>query len=89
MQKGQLDWSQLACDLPFKHCIERKIEGRMEVMERRGIICKQLLDELKDTRGYCELTEEALDHTVWRTGFGGGCGSFVRQQHDEYAVGNT
>jgi len=40
---------------------------------------KQLLDELKEMRGYCKLEEEALDHTPWRAGFGTGSGLFVRQ----------
>jgi hypothetical protein len=31
-----------------KHVIEGKIEGRIEVMGRRGRRCKQLLDELLD-----------------------------------------
>ena len=29
---------------------------------------KQLLDELKEMKGYCKLKEEALDRTLWRTG---------------------
>ena len=32
---------------------------------RRG--CKQLLDVLKEMRGYWKLKEEALDDTLWRT----------------------
>jgi hypothetical protein len=28
---------------------------------------KQLLDGLKEKRGYCRLKEEALDRTLWRT----------------------
>jgi hypothetical protein len=39
-------------------------EGRIEVMGRRGIKCKQLLDDLKEKRGYWELKAEALDHTL-------------------------
>ena len=34
---------------------------------RQGRRRKNLLDDLKDMRGYCELKEEALDRTVWRT----------------------
>jgi S-adenosylmethionine:tRNA-ribosyltransferase-isomerase (queuine synthetase) len=40
---------------------------------------KQLLDEFKEMRWYCKLKEEALDRTVWRTGFGRGYGAVVRQ----------
>ena len=40
---------------------------------------EQLLGDLKETRGYCKLKEEALDLTVWRTVCGRGCGQVVRQ----------
>jgi len=50
----------------------------MKVTGRRGRRCKQLLDGLKEKRGYCKLKEEALDRTVWRTGFGRGYGPVVR-----------
>jgi hypothetical protein len=46
---------------------------------RRGNRRKQLLDDLKEKRGYCELKQEALDLTVWRTRFGRGYGPVVRQ----------
>ena len=36
---------------------------------RRGRIRKQLLEDLKETRGYRELKEEALDRALWRTRF--------------------
>ena len=63
----------------LKHCIERKIEGGIEVTERRGKIRKQLLDDLQVKTGYDKLTEEAPDRTVWRTDFGRDCGLVVRQ----------
>jgi len=45
-------------------------------MGSRGRRCKQqLLDDLKEKRQYCTLKEEALDHILWRTGFGRSCGS--------------
>jgi endonuclease III-like uncharacterized protein len=47
--------------------------------ERRG---KQLLDDLKDTRGYWKLKDEALDRTLWRTSFGRCCGAVVIQTTD-------
>jgi len=37
------------------------------VTASRGRRRKQPLDDLKERRGYCKLTEEALDHTVWRS----------------------
>jgi len=48
---------------------EGKIKGQMEVTRRRGRRRKKLLDNLKDRRGYCQLKEEALDHTMWRNRF--------------------
>jgi hypothetical protein len=49
------------------YVVERKIKGRIEVTERRGKGSKQLLDHLKEKRGYWKLKEESLDRTVWRT----------------------
>jgi hypothetical protein len=40
---------------------------------------KQLLNDLKEKTVYYKLKEETLDRTVWRNGFGRGCGSVVRQ----------
>ena len=57
--------------------MEGKIEGRTQVIGRRGTRCKQLLDVLTDTRVYWE--EEALDRTLWRTRFGRGYGSHFKQ----------
>jgi hypothetical protein len=54
----------------LKHVIEAKIEGRIEVTGRRGRRRKQLLDDLKEKRGYWKLKEETLDRNAWRTGFG-------------------
>ena len=45
---------------------------------RRGRRRKQLLDDLKEKRGYWKLKDEALDRTLWRTGFGRGYGPVVR-----------
>jgi hypothetical protein len=59
--------------------IEAKLEGRIEMMVRRGRRRKQLLDDLKEKRRYWKLKAEALDHTLWRTGFGRGYGPVVRQ----------
>ena len=48
-------------------------------MGRRGRRRKQLLDDVKETRIYWKLTEEKLARTLWRTRFGRGYGSVVRQ----------
>jgi hypothetical protein len=53
----------------LKHVIEGKIEGSIKMTRRRR---RQLLDDLKEKRGYWKLKEEALDRTVWRTRFGRG-----------------
>jgi hypothetical protein len=63
----------------LKHVIEGKIEGRLEVTGRREIRCKQLLEDLKEKRGYCKFKEEALDRTLWRTRFARGYVSVVGQ----------
>jgi hypothetical protein len=59
--------------------IEGKLEGRIEMTGRRGRRRKQLLDDIKEKRRYCELKEEALDGTLWRSFFGSGYGPVVRQ----------
>jgi hypothetical protein len=46
---------------------------------RRGRIRQQLLDALNEMRGCCKLKEEALNHTLWITGFGRGCRTVVRR----------
>ena len=48
-------------------------------MGRQGGRCKQLLDDLKETRVYWKLKEEALDHTLCRTCFGRGYGPVTSQ----------
>ena len=40
---------------------------------------KQVLEDLKQTRGHWKLKDEALDRTVWRIRFGRGYGPVVRQ----------
>jgi hypothetical protein len=63
----------------LKQVIEGKIKGEMEVTRRRGRRRKNLLDYLKDRRGYSHLKEEVLDRTMWRNRFGRGFGPVVRQ----------
>jgi hypothetical protein len=63
----------------LKRIIRGKIEGRIEVMGRRGGRRKQLVDDLKEKRRYCKFKAEALDRTVWRTRFGRVYGPVVRQ----------
>jgi hypothetical protein len=63
----------------LKHVIEGKLEGMIEMTERRGRRHKQLLDDLKENRRYWKLKEEVLNRTLWRTRFGRGYGPVVRQ----------
>ena len=63
----------------LKRVIEGNMEGNVDVTGRRGIRCKQLLDDLKGKKGYWKLKDEALDRTVWRNSFGRGYGPVVRQ----------
>ena len=44
---------------------EGNMEGKKEGTGKRGRRCKQLLDGLKETRGYWKLKQEVLDRTVW------------------------
>jgi hypothetical protein len=51
----------------------------MEVKGTGGRRRSNLLDDLKERRGYSHLKEEALDRKVWRARFGRGFGAVVRQ----------
>ena len=63
-KKPYLDWSHLAFELPCKTRYRRKEVGRIEVTGSRGRRRKQLLDDVKEKRGYWKLKEEALDRTL-------------------------
>ena len=63
----------------LQRVIEGKVKGRIEVTGRRGRRCRKLLDDLKESRGYSHLKEQALDCTMWRGRFGTGFGPVVRQ----------
>ena len=41
----------LSRNCPLKHATEQKTEGKTEARGRRGVRRKQLLDDLKETRG--------------------------------------
>jgi hypothetical protein len=59
--------------------IDGKLEGRREMTGRRGTRRKQLLDDLKEKRGYWKLKEEALDRSQWKSRFGRGYGPVIKQ----------
>ena len=48
----------------LQRVIEGKIKGGIEVTGRRGRRRRELLDDLKERRGYSQLKEEALDRTM-------------------------
>ena len=52
-----------------KHIIEGKLEGEIKVTGRKGSRRKQLLNDLKERKGYWKLKKEALDCPLWRTSF--------------------
>jgi hypothetical protein len=56
----------------LQRVIEGKIQGKIEVTERQERRRRQLLDDLKERRGYSHLKEEAMDRTTWRARFGRG-----------------
>ena len=61
----------------LKHFVEGNVR-KNKVKTRRRRRCKQLLNDLKEKRGYCKLKDEAVDSTPWKTRFGRGCGAVVR-----------
>jgi hypothetical protein len=58
---------------------EGEIKEGMEVTGIRGRRRKNLLDDLKERRGYSHWKEEALDRAMWRSRFGRRFGPVVRQ----------
>jgi hypothetical protein len=67
------------CRMKEERNILHTVKGRIEVTGRRGRRRKKLLDDLKATKGYWILKEEALDRTPWSTVFGSGGGAVVSQ----------
>jgi len=49
------------------------------VTGRQGRRRRELLDDLKEKRGYSHLKEEARDRNMWRARFGRGFGLVVRK----------
>jgi len=59
--------------------LKEKKDGRLEVMGWWGRRCKQLLDDLREMKGYWKLKQVASDHSLWGTHFGRGHGPVIRQ----------
>jgi hypothetical protein len=56
-----------------RNCLIKYIfEGKILGTRRRGRRRMQLLNDLKETKRYWKLMEEAQDCTLWRTQFGRG-----------------
>ena len=61
----------------IQHVIFRKIGKGIEVTGRRERRRKQILDDLKGTKGNLKLKEETLDRTLWGNVFGRRNGAVV------------
>jgi hypothetical protein len=81
ISKRKANWiGQILCkNCLLQHVIKGNIEGRIEVTGRRGRRRRELLDDLKERRGYSYLKEEAPDRTMLRARFGKFCVAVVRQ----------
>jgi hypothetical protein len=65
----------------LQQVIEGNIKWGMKVTGRRGRKLRNLLDDLKERRGYFHLKLEALDGTMWRARFGRGFGPVVKTDY--------
>jgi hypothetical protein len=76
IRKRKANWTGhiLRRNCLLQRVIEGKIKGGIEVIGRRGRRRRKLLDDLKKSRRYSHLKEEALDRTMWRARFGRGFG---------------
>jgi hypothetical protein len=63
-RKASLIGHNLCWNCLLKRIFEGQIEERTEVTGRRGRRRRQLLEDLKEKRGYCKLEEEVLDRTL-------------------------
>ena len=59
--------------------LKHVIEGKIDETGRRGRRRKRLMDDVKETRGYSKVKEEAPDQNQWRTRFGRRYGLVVKQ----------
>jgi hypothetical protein len=65
-RKANLIGHILRTNCLLQQVIEGNIKGEIEVTGRRGRRSRNLLDDIKERRGYSHLKEEALDRTMWR-----------------------
>jgi hypothetical protein len=78
-KKANLIGHILHRNCPLKHVIEGKIEGMIYVTGRYGRRSQQPMDDLNEKRGCWKLKHEVLVRILWRTCFGKGHGSVVKQ----------
>jgi hypothetical protein len=76
-KEGRLTGLLTSCLL--KQDTAEKIEGTIEETGRRRTRCKQLLEDVKESRRYWKWKAETPDRTVWRTRCGSGYGPVRRQ----------
>jgi hypothetical protein len=80
--KANLTGHILHTKYPLKYVIIGKIKKRIDVTERWGTRCKQLLDDLKEMGRYWTVKADPVDHTLWRTQSGRGYGPLIRQTRE-------
>jgi len=69
-RKANLIGHRLRRNCLVQHVLGGEKEGRVGVTERRERRRKQLLDDLKEKRGYWKLEEGTLHRSLWRIHFG-------------------
>ena len=70
-----------------RNCLLKHIiEGGVEVTGRKGRRRKQLLDDLKETRGYWKLKEKTLESSAWGTLIGRGCEPVIRRTTERMII---
>jgi len=81
IRKWKANWigHMLRRNCLLQRVTEGKIQGGIAVTGIQGRRRRNLLDDLKERRGYSHLKEEALDRTMWRARFGTSFGPVVRQ----------
>jgi hypothetical protein len=71
-RKANLIGHMLRRNFLLKHAIEGKVEGRIEVAGSRGRRRKQLLDDLKEKKGYVLKIERgstrwhSVENSLWK-----------------------
>jgi len=78
-KKGRLTGLVTSCVLPSETRYSRKDTEKDRSDRKTQRRRKQLLDDLKETRGYWKLYEEALDRNVCVSRFGKDYGPVIRQ----------